>query len=131
MYVITFFILVFRLLDNSANKHAEQPRFFSCFTSGSCTIAKYTKLCIVWQPNIRNMLYPLFQILARPLLATSVTSRSSVETAEQIELVFGTATSFHLSHTVLKENSGISKNRGIFPSRILSETPDLENSASA
>jgi len=44
------------LLDNSANKHAEQPRFFSCFTSDSCSLAKYTALCMVWQPNIRNML---------------------------------------------------------------------------
>ena len=26
-----FQILVFQLLDNCANKHAEQPRFFSCF----------------------------------------------------------------------------------------------------
>jgi len=51
-----FQILAFQLIDNSANKHAEQPRFFSCFTSGSCTSAKYTKLCMVWQPNIRNML---------------------------------------------------------------------------
>jgi len=42
-----FQILVFQLLDNSANKHAEQPRFFSCFTSGSCTLSKYTKLCVV------------------------------------------------------------------------------------
>ena len=52
-----FQILVFQLLDNSANKHAEQPRFFSCFTSGSCSLAKYTKLCMVWQQNIRNMLW--------------------------------------------------------------------------
>jgi len=51
-----FEIFVFPLLENSANKHAEQPRFFSCFTSGSCTLAKYTKLCMVWQPNIRSML---------------------------------------------------------------------------
>jgi len=48
-----FQILAFQLLDNSANKHAEQPRFFSCFTSGSCTSAKYTKLCMVWQRNVR------------------------------------------------------------------------------
>jgi len=60
--------LVFPLLDNSANKHAEQPRFFSCFTSGSCTLAKYTKLCMVWQPNICNMLCPYLQMLATPLM---------------------------------------------------------------
>jgi len=34
-----FQILVFQLLDNSANKHAEQSTFFSCFTSGSCSLA--------------------------------------------------------------------------------------------
>ena len=48
-----FQILVFQLLDNSANKHTEQLRFFSCFSSGSCTLDKYTKLCMVWKPNIR------------------------------------------------------------------------------
>jgi len=26
------------------------------FTSGSCSLTQYTKLCMVWQPNIRNML---------------------------------------------------------------------------
>ena len=30
---------------------------FSRFTSDSCTLAKYTKLCMIWQPNIRNMLW--------------------------------------------------------------------------
>ena len=33
----------FNLLDNSVG--------------GSCTLAKHTKLCMVWQPNIRNMLW--------------------------------------------------------------------------
>ena len=55
-----FQILIFPLLDNSAHKHAEQPRFFSCFISGSYTLAKYTKLCMVWQPNIYNMLWLSF-----------------------------------------------------------------------
>jgi len=41
----------------------------------------------------------------------SVTSRSSIETDERTELVFGTAASFHLSYTVLKGNSGISKTK--------------------
>jgi len=41
-------------------------------------------------------------------------SRSSVETDEQIELVFGTGASFHLSYTALKRNSGIFKNNGTF-----------------
>jgi len=45
----------------------------------------------------------------------SVTSRYSMETAERIELVFGTGASFHLSYTVvLKGNSGISINQGTF-----------------
>jgi len=42
----------------------------------------------------------------------SVTSRSSIETVERIELVFGMRASFHPSFTVLKGNSGISKNKG-------------------
>ena len=38
-------LCVFQILVRElfcANKHAEQPGFFSCFTSGSCTLAKYT-----------------------------------------------------------------------------------------
>jgi len=42
----------------------------------------------------------------------SVTSQSSIETTERIELIFGKETSFHLSYTVLKRNSRISKNKG-------------------
>ena len=42
----------------------------------------------------------------------SVTSRCSIETAEQIELVFGMSASFHPSYTVLKGNSVISKIKG-------------------
>jgi len=52
-----FQILAFQLLDNSANKHAEQHRVFSCCSSGSFTLPKYTKLCMVWQTTIRNMLW--------------------------------------------------------------------------
>ena len=47
-------------------------------------------------------------------LSVSVTSRSSIETDERIELIFGKGASFHLSYTVLKENSGNSKNKGTF-----------------
>jgi len=65
-----FQILVFQLLDNSANKHAEQPRFFSCFTSGPCTLAKYKKLCMVWQRNIRNMLWAFWGLCPPPKLST-------------------------------------------------------------
>ena len=44
-----FQIPVLQLVDNSAaNKQAERPRFFSCFTSGSCSLAKYTKLCMIF-----------------------------------------------------------------------------------
>ena len=42
----------------------------------------------------------------------SVTSQSSIETTERIELIFGKETSFHLSYTVLKRKSRISKNKG-------------------
>ena len=42
----------------------------------------------------------------------SVTSRSSTETDELIELGFGMWASFHPSYTVLKGNSVISKNKG-------------------
>ena len=44
--------------------------------------------------------------------------------------VFGTGTSFHPSYTVLKGNSGISKIT-VLPSGSLSQTPDLENFATA
>ena len=43
-----------------------------------------------------------------------VTSGCSFETAERIELVFSMGDSFHLSYTVLKGNTGISKNKGTF-----------------
>jgi len=53
-------------------------------------------------------------------------NRSSIETAEWIELVFGTGAAFHLSYSVLKWNSGIFKNNGTLPGT-LSKTPDLKN----
>ena len=107
VFKYVFQILVFQLLDNSANKHTEQPSFFSCFTSGSCTLAKYTKLCMVWQPNIRppDSLCPHLEILATPLIcgpvSVSATSRCSIEMAERISLVFGMVASFHPNYTVL------------------------------
>jgi len=66
---------------------------------------------------VANSFYPLDVMLARLLAAIvsvrlSVTSRSSIETVERIELVFGMRASFHPSFTVLKGNSGISKNKG-------------------
>ena len=39
-------------------------------------------------------------------------SRNSIETAERIELVFGTGASFRPSYTVLTGNSAVSKNNG-------------------
>ena len=59
----------------------------------------------------------------------SVSSRSSIETGERIELVFGVGSSFHPSYTVLKETSGISRIM-LFPSITLSQTLDVENFAS-
>ena len=56
----------------------------------------------------------------------SVTSRSSIDKVERIELVVGTGASFHPSYTVLKRNSGVSKIR-VLPSGTLSQTPHLEN----
>jgi len=47
-------------------------------------------------------------------VSLSVTSRCSIETAERIELIFGTWAFFHLSYSVLKGNSVISKNKGTF-----------------
>jgi len=68
---------------------------------------------------VADSFYPLDVMLARllamalcPSVCLSVTSRSSIETVERIELVFGMRASFHPSCTVLKENSGISKNKG-------------------
>jgi len=45
----------------------------------------------------------------------SVTSRSSIETAERIELIFGMGASFHPSYTVLTGNSAHSKKYEYFP----------------
>ena len=42
----------------------------------------------------------------------SVTSRSSIETTERIELVFGMGASFHLSYNVLKGSTGKSQING-------------------
>jgi len=42
-------------------------------------------------------------------VCVSVTSRSSVVPTAKIELLFGTEACFHLTHTVLQGNSGISE----------------------
>ena len=91
-----FQIFVFQLLDNSANKHAELPRFFSCFTSGSGSLAKYTKLYMVWQPNIRNVLLHLWRGLSVCLLVTCV---SCAKVAEPIKMPFGAVYSCRVSTT--------------------------------
>ena len=62
-------------------------------------------------------------------LCLSVTSQSFSNTAERIELVFHLGASVYPLYTVLKGNSGTSKNR-VLPSGNLSHTPDLENFAS-
>ena len=53
-----------------------------------------------------------------PVFCLSVTSRSSIETAEQIELVLGIGASFYRSYTVL--NFGCLQNR-VLPSGTLSQ----------
>jgi len=45
-------------------------------------------------------------------LSVSVTNRSSIKTAERIELIVGIGAFFDLSYTVLKRNPIISKNKG-------------------
>ena len=60
-------------------------------------------------------------VLAIALCRLSVTSLSSVETAERIELVFGVGASFHPSYAVLKGNSVTSRNNGT-----LAQSPDLK-----
>jgi len=60
-------------------------------------------------------------------LCLSVTSRSSIETDERIELVFGLGASFYPSYTVLKGNFGISKNiLSLFcPLSLITDKPSL------
>ena len=60
----------------------------------------------------------------------SVTSRISIKTAEWIELVSGTKASFQEYYIVLKANPGTFKIKVLY-SETLSQTPDLENFASA
>jgi len=60
-------------------------------------------------------------VLAIVLCRLSVTSLSSVETDERIELVFGVGASFHPSYAVLKGNSVTSRNNGT-----LAQSPDLK-----
>jgi len=59
--------------------------------------------------NPRNLRYRQSVCLS---VCLSVTSRSSIEMVERIELVFDKGASFHPPYTVLKESSGISKNKG-------------------
>jgi len=59
-------------------------------------------------------------------LCLSVTSRSSAETDERIELVFGMGASFHPSYTV-KGKFGYLQKISVLHSGTLSQTPDLEN----
>ena len=52
-------------------------------------------------------------------------SKCSIETAEQVELVFGMGVSFHSSYTVLKE-IWVSPKMRVLPSGTLTLTPDLK-----
>ena len=65
-------------------------------------------LCRCYQPS------PVFtaRCYASAVLACVRLCRCSIETTEQMELVFGMWASFHPSYTVLKGNSVISKNNG-------------------
>ena len=71
-----------------------------------------------------------YAVVACPSVRPSVTSQYCTGTTGRIELVFGIEASFHLSHTVLKRNLGISKIR-ILPSGTLFQTPHSENFATA
>ena len=65
-----FQVPVRQLVHNSAaNKQAERPRFFSCFTSGSCSLAKYTKLCMIFAAKYPPDIH--LQIMAMPLVGHS------------------------------------------------------------
>ena len=48
------------------------------------------------------------------IICLTVTSRSSIEIDERIELVIGVGVCFHLSYIVLQGNSGILKNKGTY-----------------
>jgi len=91
---------------------------------------------VPWNNNFYLLDAVLALVLAMALCpsvrrSVSVKSRSSIETAERIELVFGVGASFHLSYTLLTGNSSVSKNKGTIPSGTLSRTPDSENFAMA
>jgi len=57
-------------------------------------------------------------------------NRNAIETAQRIQLGFGTGASFNISHNVLWGNSSISKIR-VLPSGTLPQTLHLENFATA
>jgi len=57
MYLVTYSkYLYFNYLTTVQTDTQNNLWFFSFFTSGSFSLAKYTKLCMFWQPNLRNML---------------------------------------------------------------------------
>jgi len=64
-----------------------------------------------------------------PAVSASVTSRSSIETAEQIELFFCMEAFFDLSYTVVRKFRYLTIR--VLPSPAMSQTPDLENFATA
>ena len=70
----------------------------------------FFEFCLCWSFYLLDTM--LARVLAMPCVCLSVTSRSSVNMAERIELVFGMWAPFYPSFTVLKRNSGISKNKG-------------------
>jgi len=54
----------------------------------------------------------VYDMVLRLCVHVCVTSRSSIETAGWLELVFDAEATFRLSYTVLQGNSGIFKNKG-------------------
>ena len=69
-------------------------------------------------------------MLARTAMALclSVISRSSIETAERIELVSGMGAPFHPSYTLRQKETRVSQ-KCVLPCGTLSQTPDFDNTS--
>ena len=62
-----------------------------------------------------------------PSVRPSVTSRSSVETAEQMELIFGMGASFDITLNCVIRKFGYTSKNKVLPSGTLRQTLNLEN----
>jgi len=74
-----------------------------------------------------SKLWPCVCVCVCVCVSACVTSRRSVETAERIELVFGTGASFDLSETVFKEIIWAPPKIRVCPSGTMSQTLDFKN----